>query len=149
MIRRTLLALALGSLAAGGALAQAKSPQDDLKARHQAMLAAFNKADMAALKMFYAPEYRYEELNGRKIPLAEFLKGLELMLKQPRKLPPDKATLSNVVIKGDEATVIETRSVEAGGDAGPVAVKTDQTWRRVGGLWKLALEKEVRTPRKP
>jgi hypothetical protein len=148
MTRRTLLTLAVVTLAAGTALAQAKSPQDDLKARHQAMLAAFTKADMAALRTFYAPDYRYEELNGRKIPLAEFLKGLELMLKQPRDLPPDKASLSSIVIKGDTAAAVETRLVAAGGNAGPVPVKTDQTWRKVEGVWKLALEKEVRTPRK-
>ena len=121
----------------------ANTAEQELKRRHQALLAAYNKRDLKALRTFYAPSYRYEEATGHKIPLPKYLSGLELMFKSLPKPGKDTATLSRIIIKKNSATALEKRMVQglSGKVSGPAY--TAQTWKKIGGLWKLAGEKEA------
>ena len=122
----------------------AGTPEQDLKARHQAIIAAYNRRDVKALRPLFAPGYRYEERTGHKVPLDKYLQGFEAMFKMLPKPGKDSATLTQVSIKGNTATAVELRMVQGftGKTSGPA--RTAQTWKKIGGVWKLALEKEMK-----
>ena len=142
--RRCLLACALApalSLIQG---VSADTAEQELKARHQALFAAYNKRDLKALRTFYAPDYRFEESPRRKIPLDDYLSGLESMFKVLPKPGKDAAPLTRMVIKKDTATTVEKRVVQDPSGKLSEPAFTAQTWKKIGGVWKLTLEKEAK-----
>jgi len=142
--RRWLLSLALVPALTVVQGASANPAEQELKARHQALLAAYNKRDLKTVRTFYAPDYRFQESATRAVPMDKYVSGLGEMFKILPKPGKDSATLTRITINKDSATAVERRLVQDPTGKLSEPTFTAQTWKKVGGVWKLTLEKEAK-----
>ena len=141
--RRKVLLSGVVVACAVAAAAAADTPEQALRARHQALTAAVARKDAPTAGSFYLPTY-YSESKGEKHNRAESLKAMEQISHSSVQLRI-KASLSQIVIKGGSATALETADITVVVPGQPAqkspTQKTDQSWKLDHGVWKLAWEK--------
>jgi ketosteroid isomerase-like protein len=141
--RRSVLLAGIGIVCAVSAAVVADTPEQALRARHQALTAAIARKDAKAAGSFYLPTY-YSESKGEKHNRAESLKAMEQISHSAVQLRV-KASLAQIVIKGDSATALETADITVVLPGQPPqkspTQKTEQSWKLDHGTWKLAWEK--------
>lgn len=145
MKRKLLVLVALGAIGLAASATAASKEETALKARHRALTAALVRGDLKAARGYYLPGY-YAESRGQRRKLDETLSMMEQVYKAGVKLQV-KASLSQVVIKGDSATALETANLTLTAPNGKsrklTKQKSKQGRKKDKGVWKLAWERSV------
>jgi ketosteroid isomerase-like protein len=128
----------------------AARPEQQVTARHRGLIAALNRGDLKALRTFYSPDYRAEGPSGSH-NLDQQISSLGQILKEGAKLNA-RASLEKLAVKGDTATAVEVADVTLtlpNGHVDRSRQRSQQRWKRAGGVWKLAWEKSLEIKRDP